>query len=62
MRPWVEEHIRIDDAQRRRWLGADIDLTAKLPSDLIMKAAQVDPTIQPSAMGLPRDDGRGIVP
>ena len=49
MRPWVEEHIRIDDAQRRRWLGADIDLTAKLPSDLIMKAAQVDPSIQPAA-------------
>ena len=49
MRPWVEEHIRIDDAQRRRWLGADIDLTAKLPSDLIMKAAQVDPSIQAAA-------------
>ncbi|HSU37570.1 MAG TPA: FAD-dependent monooxygenase [Propionibacteriaceae bacterium] len=49
LRPWVEDHMRIDDAQRRRWLGADIDLTAKLPSDLIMKAAQVDPTIQPAA-------------
>ena len=46
IRPWVEDHIRIDDAQRRRWLGEDIDLSKRLPADLIMKAAAVDPTIQ----------------
>ncbi|MET0694796.1 MAG: FAD-dependent oxidoreductase [Propionibacteriaceae bacterium] len=46
MRPWVEDHLRLDEAQRRRWLGDDIDLDAKLPSDLIMRAAEVDPTIQ----------------
>jgi flavin-dependent dehydrogenase len=49
LQPWVADHVRLDEAQRQRWLGADIDLAAKLPSDLIMKAAQVDPTIQPSA-------------
>ena len=46
IRPWVEDHIRIDDAQRRRWLGEDIDPSKRLPADLIMKAAAVDPTIQ----------------
>ena len=46
IRPWVEDHIRIDDAQRRRWLGEDLDLSKKLPSDMIMKAAAVDPAIQ----------------
>ncbi len=49
MRPWVEDHIRMDDAQRRRWLGDDLDPAAPLPADLIMKAAEVDPAIQPAA-------------
>ena len=46
MRPWVEDHIRMDDSSRRRWLGEDIDLNQRLPSDLIMAAAAVDPEIQ----------------
>jgi hypothetical protein len=29
----------------QRWLGQDIDLTARIPSDLIMAAAEVDPAI-----------------
>ncbi len=49
MRPWVVDHMIMDEALRRRWLGQDVDLTAKLPSDLVMKAGAVDPTIQPAA-------------
>lgn len=45
MRPWVEDHVRMDEATRRRWAGLDIDLTGRLPSDLIMAAAARDPEI-----------------
>ena len=45
MRPWVEDHIQMDRAQADRWAGDEIDLTSRLPSDLIMAAAAVDPTI-----------------
>ncbi|SDR94874.1 2-polyprenyl-6-methoxyphenol hydroxylase [Friedmanniella luteola] len=45
MRPWVEDHARMDDALRRRWEGEDVDLDAPIPSDLVMAAAAVDPSI-----------------
>lgn len=45
MRPWVEDHIRMDAAAVRRWAGEDVDLDRRLPSDLIMAAAAVDPRI-----------------
>jgi 2-polyprenyl-6-methoxyphenol hydroxylase-like FAD-dependent oxidoreductase len=48
LRPWVEDHVTMDDAQRRRWEGGDVDLSLPLPSDLIMEAAQVDPSIGPA--------------
>jgi hypothetical protein len=35
----------MDLAARRRWAGADLDLSGPLPSDMIMAAAQVDPAI-----------------
>jgi len=50
MLPWVEDHARMDDCLRRRWSGEDIDLTARLPSDLIMMAAEVDPAISAAVM------------
>ena len=43
MRPWVEDHIHIDEQQRRRWAGGDVDVTKRLPSDLVLAAAEVDP-------------------
>lgn len=46
MRPWVEDHIRMDDSSRRRWLGEDLDLGERLPSDLIMAAGTEDSEIQ----------------
>jgi 2-polyprenyl-6-methoxyphenol hydroxylase-like FAD-dependent oxidoreductase len=51
MRPWVEDHIHLDGARVARWSGADIDLEAPLPSDLILAAAQVRPDIMASAGG-----------
>jgi 2-polyprenyl-6-methoxyphenol hydroxylase-like FAD-dependent oxidoreductase len=50
MRPWVEDHVRMDDDMRRRWEGGDIDLTKRLPSNLILAAAETDPAIA-SAIG-----------
>jgi 2-polyprenyl-6-methoxyphenol hydroxylase-like FAD-dependent oxidoreductase len=48
LRPWVEDHVAMDEASRRRWAGADVDLSTRLPSDLIMAAAAVDPAIGPA--------------
>jgi 2-polyprenyl-6-methoxyphenol hydroxylase-like FAD-dependent oxidoreductase len=48
MRPWVEDHAHMDESLRRRWSGQDIDLTTRIPSDLIMAAAEVDLAISPA--------------
>jgi 2-polyprenyl-6-methoxyphenol hydroxylase-like FAD-dependent oxidoreductase len=45
MLPWVLDHVRMDTDVVRRWQGGDVDLTRRLPSDLIMAAAAVDPGI-----------------
>jgi hypothetical protein len=46
MKPWVEDHAHIDESQRRRWAGEDVDLSERLPSDLVVAAAEVDPEIE----------------
>jgi hypothetical protein len=38
----------MNDDMRRRWEGGDIDLTKRLPSDLILAAAGADPAIAPA--------------
>jgi 2-polyprenyl-6-methoxyphenol hydroxylase-like FAD-dependent oxidoreductase len=43
IRPWFEDHVYWDAEQQRRWAGEDIDLTKRLPSDLIFTAAQAAP-------------------
>jgi 2-polyprenyl-6-methoxyphenol hydroxylase-like FAD-dependent oxidoreductase len=50
IRPWVEDHITMDAALVRRWSGADIDLSASLPSDRILAAGEIDAVITRSAM------------
>jgi len=45
MRPWVVDHIEIDEGLGRRWGGQDIDLVARIPSDLVVQAASQDPAI-----------------
>ena len=45
MLPWVLDHVHMDGDQVRRWQGGDVDLTRRLPSDLILAAAAEDPRI-----------------
>jgi 2-polyprenyl-6-methoxyphenol hydroxylase-like FAD-dependent oxidoreductase len=49
MKPWVDDHAHMDESLRRRWAGEDVDLTQPLPSDLILAAAEVDPSIMEAA-------------
>jgi 2-polyprenyl-6-methoxyphenol hydroxylase-like FAD-dependent oxidoreductase len=46
MRPWVDDHVRMDAASVRRWSGGGIDLEQRLPSDLILAASAVEPRIR----------------
>jgi 2-polyprenyl-6-methoxyphenol hydroxylase-like FAD-dependent oxidoreductase len=46
IKPWVDDHVHMDEATRRRWAGEDIDLHEPLPSDRILAAAQTDPSIR----------------
>jgi 2-polyprenyl-6-methoxyphenol hydroxylase-like FAD-dependent oxidoreductase len=46
MRPWVQDHVQMDDALARRWGGEDVVMDkVRLPSDLIMAATAKDPSI-----------------
>ncbi len=46
IKPWVEDHIEMDEATARRWSGEDIDWHQRLPSNLILAAAEQDPAIR----------------
>jgi 2-polyprenyl-6-methoxyphenol hydroxylase-like FAD-dependent oxidoreductase len=50
IKPWVDDHVQMDEATRRRWAGEDLDLNQPLPSDLILSAAEADPSMR-SAIG-----------
>jgi hypothetical protein len=43
--PWFHDHVYWDADLARRWAGGDVDLTRPLPSDLIMAAAEADPSL-----------------
>jgi 2-polyprenyl-6-methoxyphenol hydroxylase-like FAD-dependent oxidoreductase len=51
MRPWVVDHVEMDGDAVRRWEGGDVDVTRRLPSDLILAAAERDTGIGPATMG-----------
>jgi len=51
MLPWVLDHTYMDGDLVRRWQGGDVDLTRRLPSDLILSAASVDPRIGRASPG-----------
>ncbi|MCW2682740.1 MAG: dependent oxidoreductase [Blastococcus sp.] len=51
MRPWVVDHVEMDGDTARRWEGGDVDLTRRLPSDLVLAAAERDPRIEQAAGG-----------
>ena len=54
IKPWVDDHVHMDEATRRRWAGQDIDLSQPLPSDRILAAATADPSIRAAAVGYVR--------
>jgi 2-polyprenyl-6-methoxyphenol hydroxylase-like FAD-dependent oxidoreductase len=45
IRPWFDDHVYWDADLLRRWAGGDVDVTRRLPSDLIMEATAVDPSL-----------------
>lgn len=47
VRPWFEDHRHVDGDRVRRWAGGDVDVTRPLPSDLIVAAAEADPSLGP---------------
>jgi 2-polyprenyl-6-methoxyphenol hydroxylase-like FAD-dependent oxidoreductase len=51
MLPWVADHVQMDGDAVRRWEGGDVDLTRRLPSGLILAAAERDPGIGPATGG-----------
>lgn len=51
MLPWVADHVQMDTDAVRRWEGGDVDPTRRLPSDLILAAAEHDPAIAPATGG-----------
>lgn len=50
IRPWFEDHVYWDATMLRRFAGVDLDLDAKIPSDVICAAAAVDPSILSGAL------------
>ena len=42
-KPWFDDHVYWDADLIRRWSGQDVDLTRRLPSDLVMASVQADP-------------------
>ena len=51
IKPWVDDHVHMDESTRRRWTGQDVDLDQPLPSDLILATAQADPSILRASFG-----------
>ena len=49
IRPWYEDHVYWDATLLRRMAGHDIDVEAKIPSDVIAAAAEQLPEIMPAA-------------
>ena len=45
IKPWFDDHVYWDTDLIRRWSGHDVDLTRRLPSDLIVAAVQADPAL-----------------
>jgi 2-polyprenyl-6-methoxyphenol hydroxylase-like FAD-dependent oxidoreductase len=45
IRPWYEDHVYWDATLLRRWRGEDIDVEARIPSDVVCAAADVDADI-----------------
>ena len=49
LRPWFDDHVHWDAAELARFRGEDLDLEARIPSDIVCACAQIDPTIMAAA-------------
>lgn len=49
LRPWYRDHAHWDRTLLRRFAGLDIDLSDRIPSDVIAAAIEVDESIKPYA-------------
>jgi 2-polyprenyl-6-methoxyphenol hydroxylase-like FAD-dependent oxidoreductase len=49
IRPWYSDHVYWDATLLRRFAGDDIDVDARIPSDVVVDCAQVDPSIMAAA-------------
>jgi hypothetical protein len=49
IQPWYDDHVYWDATALRRFAGEDIDLDARIPSDVVCECAQVDPSIMAAA-------------
>lgn len=49
IKPWYEDHVYWDATELHRFAGGDIDLAARIPSDVVCDCAQVDPSIMAAA-------------
>jgi 2-polyprenyl-6-methoxyphenol hydroxylase-like FAD-dependent oxidoreductase len=49
LRPWYLDHVHWDRTLLRRFAGHDLDLTDRIPSDVICAAAEVDESLKPYA-------------
>lgn len=56
IKPWFDDQVYADTHRLRRWAGADIDLTERLPSDLISVAAERDERLSPAVAPYQRMD------
>ena len=45
IKPWYQDHVYWDATLLRRWRGEGIDLDARIPSDVVCAAAEVDPSL-----------------
>ncbi len=45
IKPWFDDHVYWDRTLLARFRGEDLDLDARIPSDVVCAAAQVDPSI-----------------
>ena len=50
LRPWFLDHLHCDRTLLRRFTRDDIDLIDRIPSDVIVAAAEVDENLRPFAM------------
>ena len=57
MRPWFDDQVEMDAALLSRWHGEPIDLTRRLPVDLLAAIGDADPSLVPDARAVPPDGG-----